>query len=96
MNANNQSDNDSRFSDTTEDNCKRAKKEQDFPEAIVVLTYASKKAAQCMTTAATFVLQLHAMTPTPMRLFVYCNNKKARGKRNVSEIISKTNEISTC
>jgi hypothetical protein len=55
MNPNNQSDDDIRFSGTTGNNRKRAKKEQDCPEVIVALAYASKKAAQCMMTAATFI-----------------------------------------
>ena len=36
---------------------------------MIVLTYASKKASQYMTTAATFTLQLHVLAPTSLRLF---------------------------
>ena len=67
MSAN--SDNESRFSDRADDNRKRAKKEHDNSEIILLLTYASKEAAQCMTTAAAFVLQLFVITPTAMCLF---------------------------
>ena len=69
MNTNNQSDDDSRSSDTVDDNRKRAKKGQDCPGVIVVLTYASKKAAQCMRTDTTFAPQLYVVEPTSLRLF---------------------------
>ena len=36
---------------------------------MIVLTYASKKLAQYMTTAATFALQLHFLAPTLLHLF---------------------------
>ena len=77
MSANNQLDDDSRFSDTdyNRKNVKRSytdqdHKEQERPnkkqdskaqdyeqpaEVMIVLTYASKKAAQCMMTVATFI-----------------------------------------
>ena len=63
------SDDGSRFSDRADDNRKRAKKDHDNHEMILLLTYDSRYAAQCVTTAAAFVVQMFAITPTAMRLF---------------------------